>query len=272
MTAPRPPHPYFDAPRPDGARRAVVALAHRGFARPGGVDDGLENSMAAFAAAVDLGFRYLETDAHGTRDGVAVALHDESLDRTTDATGRVAELPWDVVRRARIGGTEPVPRLDDLLAAWPDVRFNIDVKAVSGIRPVAEAIERTRVHDRVCVTSFSASRRRATLALLSRPVATSAGTREVGGFLAGARLGIDALSRWALRDVHALQVPIATGALVVVDAQTVAAAHRAGRYVHVWTVNDADTMHRLIDLGVDGIVTDRADLLRAVLESRGMWV
>lgn len=271
MTAPTPPHPYFDAPRPDGVARGVVALAHRGFARPGGVDNGLENSMVAFAAAVDLGFRYLETDAHGTRDGVAVALHDASLDRTTDATGKVAELPWDVVRRARIGGTEPVPRLDDLLAAWPDVRVNIDVKATSGIEPVADAIERTRSHDRVCVTSFSASRRRATLARLSSPVATSAGTREVAAFLAGARLGVGPLARWALRQVDALQVPIGQGPLIVVDAQTVAATHSAGKYVHVWTVNDAAEMHRLIDLGVDGLVTDRADVLRKVLESRGLW-
>jgi glycerophosphoryl diester phosphodiesterase len=272
MTAPRPPHPYFDAPRPEGAARGVVALAHRGFARPGGVDNGLENSMVAFAAAVDLGFRYLETDAHGTSDGVAVALHDASLDRTTDARGNVAELPWDVVRRARIGGTEPVPRLDDLLATWPNVRFNIDIKASSGIAPVADAIERTRSHDRVCVTSFSTARRRATLARLSHPVATSAGTPEVVGFLLGARLGLAPVARAALRDVHALQVPVSRGPLTVVDARTVAAAHRAGRYVHVWTVNDADEMHRLIDLGVDGIVTDRADLLRGVLESRGLWV
>lgn len=265
------PHPYFDAPRPPGAARGVAALAHRGFARPGGVDTGLENSMAAFAAAVDLGFRYLETDAHGTRDGVAVALHDESLDRTTDATGTVADLPWEVVRRARIGGTEPVPKLEDLLGAWPDVRVNVDVKATSGVAAVAAAIERTRAHDRVCVTSFSTARRRATLARLSSPVATSAGTREVVGFLAGARLRLDAVARWALRGVHALQVPVRQGPVRVGDERTVAAAHAAGAHVHVWTINDADEMRRLIDLGVDGIVTDRADLLRDVLTERGLW-
>jgi glycerophosphoryl diester phosphodiesterase len=267
----RAPHPYFDAPRPAGVPRGVAALAHRGFSRPGGVDDGRENSMAAFAAAVDLGFRYVETDAHGTRDGVAVALHDESLDRTTDATGMVADLPWDVVRRARIGGTEPVPKLEDVLGTWPDVRVNIDVKAASGIRPVADAIERTASHDRVCVTSFSAARRRATLARLSRPVATSAGTSEVVGFLAGARLRLAPVARLALGAVHALQVPVRQGRVTVVDERTVTAAHATGRHVHVWTINDAAEMGRLIDLGVDGIVTDRADLLRDVLRARGLW-
>ncbi|GMA35730.1 glycerophosphodiester phosphodiesterase [Demequina litorisediminis] len=146
-------HPYFD----NGGRPA--ALAHRGFSL-----DGLENSMKAFQAAVDLGFGYLETDAHGTADGVAVALHDETLDRTTDATGRVDERQWSSVKAARIGGLEPVPALEDVLGTWPDVKVNIDVKGDSGIVPVAKAIERTKAHDRVCLGSFSVERRRETLA------------------------------------------------------------------------------------------------------------
>src|SRR5660398_161520 len=131
-------HPYFDT---DGA---FAALAHRGFSL-----DGLENSMVAFQAAVDMGYRYVETDAHGTIDGVAVALHDESLDRTTDGTGEVADLPWARVKLARIGGKEPVPMLEDILGTWPELRVNIDVKAESGIVPVADAIEKTKAHDRV---------------------------------------------------------------------------------------------------------------------------
>ena len=267
-------HPYFDTTLPDG-RRGVAALAHRGFARPGGVDSGLENSLAAFGAAVALGFRYVETDAHGTSDGVAVALHDESLDRTTDAHGLVADLPWSQVRQARIGGVEPVPALEDVLGTWPALFVNIDVKATSGIDPVAQAIERTAAHDRVCVTSFSVSRRRATLARLSRPVATSAGSAEVARFLLGARTRLPAIVRGALRDVDAMQVPVGQSAgpahLTVVDAATLAAAHAAGRQVHVWTINDKPEMERLIDLGVDGLVTDRADLLKEVLVARDLW-
>lgn len=254
------PHPYLDDPA------GVVALAHRGFSL-----DGRENSLAAFAAAVDLGFRYVETDAHATADGVAVALHDATLDRTTDGRGQVAALPWSTVRAARIGGTEPVPRLDDLLGTWPDLRVNVDVKDARAVGPVAEAVERTRAHDRVCVTSFSRARRRATLARLSRPVATSAGTSEVAAFLAAHRLRAPRAAARALRDVDCLQVPVAQGRLRVVDAGTVAAAHAAGRAVHVWTVNEPAEMRRLLDLGVDGLVTDRADLLRDVLRDRGAW-
>jgi len=258
-------HPYLDSPT------GFVALAHRGFSL-----DGLENSLAAFAAARELGFRYVETDAHATSDGVAVALHDASLDRTTDGTGLVADQPWERVRTARIGGVEPVPLLEDVLGTWPDLRVNIDVKAASAVGPVARAIERTRAHERVCIASFSRVRRRRTVALLSRPVATSAGTSEVVTFLLAARAGapsspFGALAAWALRDVDCLQVPVAEGPVRVVDARTVAAAHAAGRQVHVWTVNDPVEMSRLLDLGVDGLVTDRADLLREVLVSRGVW-
>ena len=248
--------PYLDVP--------VAALAHRGFSL-----DGLENSMAAFAAAVDLGFRYVETDAHATADGVAVALHDGTLDRTTDGHGLVRELPWREVRQARIGGVEPVPLLEDLLGTWPDLRVNIDVKEAAGVFPVAEVIERTASHDRVLVASFSAARRRATLQRLTRPVATSAGTTEIVRFLLGSRLGrpLDAVAR----QVDCLQVPAAAGPLTVVDERTVAAAHAAGLKVHVWTVNAPAEMHRLLDLGVDGLISDRADLLRGVLEERGVW-
>lgn len=250
-------HPYFGEPR------SVVALAHRGFSPAG-----LENSLAAFQAAVDLGFRYLETDAHGTADGVAVALHDATLDRTTDRAGRVAELPWSVVRRARIGGVEPVPMLEEVLGTWPEVRVNVDVKERSAIEAVAAAIERTDAHDRVCVASFSAARRDATVARLSRPVATSAATAESVRFL------VAAAGRPPVRTARrfdAYQVPWRFRGHELLTARHVRAAHRLGRPVHVWTVNDAAAMRALLDLGVDGIITDRADVLRGVLVDRGLW-
>ncbi|WP_082227154.1 glycerophosphodiester phosphodiesterase family protein [Demequina rhizosphaerae] len=256
MTLMRPDHPYFDAP--------FAALAHRGFSL-----DGLENSMTAFQSAVDLGFAYVETDAHGTVDGVAVALHDSSLDRTTDAEGEVSELPWAHVKEARIGGIEPVPLLEDVLGTWPELRVNIDVKAESGIVPIAEAIERTGAHDRVCVASFSAERREATVRRLSRPVATSAGTGEAARFFLGGLLGLGTLR--SLEHVHGLQIPWRVGVVPVLTERHVRLAHDAGRVVHVWTVNNRAEMESLLDAGVDGIVSDRADLLREVLEARGLW-
>ncbi len=251
-------HPYFD----NGGQ--PIALAHRGFSL-----DGLENSMKAFQAAIDLGYRYLETDAHGTRDGVAVALHDETLDRTTDASGEVAERDWASVASARIGGYEPVPRLEDVLGTWPQVRVNIDVKANSGIVPIAQAIEKTKSHDRVCLGSFSAERRRATVARLSKPVAQPASQREVVSWWLGT--WVKANPNASLGDVDALQIPWRVAGLPFLARRHIDAAHAAGREVHVWTVNDRDHMTHLLDLGVDGLVSDRADILKEVLIARGQW-
>ena len=265
---------YFTG-SPDG--QTPVAIAHRGFWDPANNGPHLENSMAAFAAAVDLGYQYLETDVHGTKDGVAVVLHDAALDRTTDGKGNVAGMLWKDVKQYHIGGVEPIPTLVELLDTFKDldIKVNLDVKADSGIKPTAEAIEKTNSHDRVLLTSFSAPRRRATVKLLSKKVATAAATQEIAAFLGAARLGSRRLAAAALKDVDALQVPISQMVgpfgLGVVDKDTLRIAHDIGKYVQVWTVNTRSEMQHLLNLGVDGIFTDRADTLRAVMEEMNLW-
>ncbi|WP_242633304.1 glycerophosphodiester phosphodiesterase [Arthrobacter sp. S39] len=260
MTAPSP--FLLNAGRP-------VALAHRGFSR-----EGLENSMAAFRAAVDLGYRYLETDVHTTSDGVLVLFHDETLDRVTDGVGRISELTAAEVAVARIGGGEPVPLFDELVAAFPGIRLNLDVKDWNSVRSLAAAVERHGLHDQVLVASFSDRRRRAVLKLLSRPVASSAGIATNTLFFLLRPLPpawLRRLLRAPLKDVQALQVPVRYGGFRVVTAGYVGRANALGLKVHVWTINDPAEMRRLLDLGVDGIVTDRADLLKQVLLERGEW-
>jgi glycerophosphoryl diester phosphodiesterase len=256
IARPQPPHPYFDHDGP-------LALAHRGFSL-----EGLENSMRAFAAAVELGYSYVETDVHATADDVLVAFHDATLDRVTDSSGVIAQLPWSTVRQARIGGVEPIPQLEELLGTWPELRVNIDVKAASAVAPTIRAIERTRAHERVCIASFSDARRRAVVAGLSKAVATSAGRALTSSFFFASRSGMVTRARRWLAEIHCLQVPVRLGALQIVTPRLVTDTHTAGRQVHVWTVNTAAEMHRLLELGVDGIVTDRADILREVLTSR----
>lgn len=253
---------YLDHPGP-------IPLAHRGFNL-----DGLENSMPAFQAALDLGFRYLETDVHATADGVLVAFHDEDLDRVTDGRGHIRSMPWGQVRQARIGGVEQIPLLEEMFAAWPQARFNIDVKSAGAIDPLVRVIERARAHDRVCVTSFSDARRRQALRRLTAPVVTSAGQTTTALFrlTSLSRRSASRQVAWSLRDCDGLQVPVSFRGVPVVTERTLAAAHAAGRFVHVWTVNDPAQMHRLLDLGVDGLVSDRADLLKEVLVERGQWV
>ncbi|GAB3584544.1 glycerophosphodiester phosphodiesterase [Calidifontibacter terrae] len=245
--------------------RGVVAMAHRGFSR-----DGLENTLQAFAAAVDLGYSYVETDVHVTADGVLVSFHDDTLDRVSDGSGMIRDLPWAQVREAKIGN-EPIPLMDDLFAAWPALRLNIDCKHVSAAPALAAAIEKHAAHDRVLVASFDDATREQVLKGLSRPVATSAGSARTRQAVLASKAHLRPVVRQALGPVDALQVPHRQGRITVVTRSLVEAAHRLGKQVHVWTVNEPSEMHELLDLGVDGLISDRADLLKTVLLERGQW-
>ncbi len=251
--------PYLSSENP-------LAIAHRGYSR-----DGLENSLKAFRSALELGFRYVETDINSTADGVAVVFHDAKLDRTTDQDGVIAALPWSQVRAARIGGTEPIVTLPEFFAALPTAKFNIDVKDAGSVAPLVAAIERYGLHDRVCVASFSERRRRKVLAGLSRPVASSSGRGLLAAYFLLEAWLPKAFLRPLMRTVDVLQVPRSYRGMKLVTAAKVRRAHRLGLKVHVWTIDDPVQMHELYELGVDGIMTDRADLLAEVMRQRGYW-
>ncbi|WP_019633299.1 glycerophosphodiester phosphodiesterase [Actinomadura atramentaria] len=258
---------FLDHPGP-------IPFAHRGGAgRP-------ENTLAAFRRAADLGYRYLETDARATADGVAVAFHDRTLDRVTDRTGPLARLPYAEVARARVRGVERVPRIEEILEEFPDARVNIDLKDAAVIGPLTEVLHRARAFDRVCVTSFSTRRLaqfRARLPLYTGgDVCTALGPRDLVTLrtlsLAGrAEARRERLAALAAAGVACAQVPDALGPLRVVTAPFVAQCHALGLKVHVWTVNDEAAMQRLLDLGVDGIMTDQLVALRHVMSARGLW-
>jgi len=231
--------------------------------------------MAAFGAAIDLGYQYIETDLHGSRDGVAVISHDPTLNRTTDQHGVIAELDWAEIRQAKVGGIVPISRLEDLLAAWPDLRINLHLKNDAAAYPVARAINEFAAWDRVGLTSFSSERRKLTESYLTHQVAAGAGKGELVEVAAGSRLHSAAMIRRALAGVDCVQIPAEPGAgpvhIGVVNAELVTLLHQAGKYVHVWTVDQPAQMHHLLDIGVDGIITNRADLLKQVLIERNKW-
>lgn len=241
------------------------AFAHRGWHT--GDLAGCENSLTAFRRAVDEGYRYLETDVHTTADGVLIAFHDAVLDRVTDARGPVAALTFDEVRKARISGREPIPTMAEVLEACPDARFNIDPKSDAAVGPLLDLLHEARAVDRVCIGSFSDRRLRAIRGASGPALATSLGPREVGRLVQAAATGLRSRAARAI----AAQVPVRYGRVPVVTPRFVRAAHRAGLEVHVWTIDDPATMDRLLDLGVDGIMTDRPDLLRQQLQRRGVW-
>ena len=237
------------------------------FAHRGGASEVPENTMPAFEHAVGLGYRYVETDVHVTADGVLLAFHDDVLDRVTDRTGVIGELPWSVVSEARVDGTEPIPVLEDLLGSFPDLRVNIDPKHDASVGPLVDVLDRTGAHDRVCVAAFSDRRLVRVRQLTAGRVCTGTGPVEVARLrAAGYRVPCGRIA------AACAQVPLRWQRMPVVDRRFLDAAHRRSLPVHVWTVDEPAEMERLLDLGVDGIMTDRPAVLKEVLERRGQWV
>jgi glycerophosphoryl diester phosphodiesterase len=245
-----------------------IPFAHRGGAKYA-PNLGLENTMAAFQAAIDLGYRYLETDVHATVDGVLLAFHDRRLNRTTNGRGRIAGMTYAQVQNARVNGTETIPTLAAVLTTWPQVRLNIDVKHASAIDPLVSTVNALRAHERVCIGSFSQVRLNRVRARLGPSVATSFGPLSVASLRL---IPLDGLrQRLLATNAPCIQAPRAVGRFVFVDETFVARAHQFGKHVHAWTVDDEADIVRLLDLGVDGIITDRIDTLRDVLVARGEW-
>jgi glycerophosphoryl diester phosphodiesterase len=247
-------------------------LEHDGpipFVHRGGALEAFENTTVAFEVALSVGFTYFETDVRATADGVLLSFHDATLSRVTDRDGRISELPWDEVAQARVGGREPIPRLDDLLYGFPGVRFNLDAKDASTLKPLADLLQRDRaLLDRVCLASFSDRRLRWLRAALGDRLCTGLGPREIARVrLASFGARSPALPASAL----AAQVPVGPAALPLVDERFVGAAHAKGLVVHVWTVDEPTVMTDLLDIGVDGLMTDRPAVLKSVLERRAQW-
>ena len=222
--------------------------------------------MAAFASAIGLGYRYVETDVHATRDGVLVAFHDEGLQRLSGRPEAIGDLAWRDLETVRVGGGQAIPRFDDLLGAWPDVRIAVDPKHDQATVPLIDALKRVDAIDRVCVGSFS-GRRLATARRLGGPrLCTGLSPKEVGQ-LQAASTGLPI----RIKAGACAQVPPKAKGVPVVHQRFVDAAHAQGLAVHVWTIDEAGEMHQLLDLGVDGIMTDRPTVLREVLMARGVW-
>jgi len=222
--------------------------------------------MTAFAAAVAMGYRYVETDVHTTADGVLLAFHDHRLDRVTDMTGEIASLPYAEVRKASAGG-HPIPLLEEVLGTWPDLRVHIDAKHLAAAAPLVAAIDLTGAHDRVCIGSFSDRTVHALRRLSKGRICTWMGRLEILT-LRLASLGV----RTPRSVAGCTQVPVRQGRLPLVDRRFVDTAHRREIGVHVWTVNHRAEMERLLDLGVDAILSDRPTLLKQVFTERGLWI
>ncbi|MFZ1990055.1 MAG: glycerophosphodiester phosphodiesterase family protein [Alphaproteobacteria bacterium] len=252
-------HPYLEHSVP-------VAIAHRG-----GALEQPENSMRAFEAAITLGYTYLETDAQATSDGVVIAFHDDMLDRATDLRGPVEQRTHAEISVARVSGTERIPVLQEVLTAWPNACFNIRVHSDAVISPLARVLRVANCLDRVCLASNSAKRLDLMREIFGERLCTALGP----GDLSQLRRAAMGLPHRRLAGGCA-QVPERTtlGGLLPwrLNERFLATAHKLGIPVHVATINEPAEMERLIELGVDGITTDRPSTLREVMQAQGLWL
>ncbi len=236
------------------------AIAHQG-----GTDVAPGNTEAAFQHAVALGYRYIETDVHATADGVLAVFHDDELGPLTGEEGSVADYTWAELSEFAVAGEHPIPRLDQIVERFPDIRFNVDPKSDGAVEPLIELIEDRDLGDRICVGSFSDARlariRRALPELCSSP-----GPRGAVLSLFRAVLGIAVGQPY-----QALQIPTSVVGVPVTGRWLVGRYQRLGLQVHVWTINTEPEMRRLLDNGVDAIITDSVGLAKDVLVDRGQW-
>lgn len=254
--------------------RRPVAIAHRGsrVLWP-------ENTDTSFTGVYDLGYRHFETDLHMTRDGVLVCFHDPTVERTTNGTGRVEDHTLAELQALDAGyrhgsrdgfsfrdGGSRVPTLEWLLTAFPDVSVVVDLKSDGLARPLADLVHDLDAGDRLIVGSFHDHRLVEFQSLTRRRVPVSTGQALSRLWVLASRVG-----RGGGGDASALQLPTHMRGVRVVDEKLVNAAHGAGLQVHVWTVNEETEMQRLLDIGVDGLITDRPDRLKEVLIGRGEW-
>ena len=256
-------------------RQKPVAIAHRG-----GAGAAPENTIAAFENAVSRGYTYLETDVHVTSDGIVVAFHDDALDRVSDKSGHINSLSITQVESADAGywfspdgGLSypyrgqglTVPRLSDLLARFPTACFNIDPKQDGTVLPLLKVLQEFDAFDRCCIGAFSDARLGRIRRLTRGRACTSMGPKAVAVNRLGSLLGVV-----ATLEADCIQIPVRFGRVRLVDDRMVAACHRRGIPVHVWTVNTAEEATALLDLGVDGIMTDDIEMLARVFEGRGL--
>lgn len=251
--------PYLDACAP-------IAFAHRG-----GGDAAVENTIPAFRHAASLGYTYLETDVRCTADGVLVIFHDPDLQRLAGRADQIADLAWSELSQIDLGGGATIPRLVDLLDAFPHARFNIDLKSEDTFQPFIDLITERPLLDRIAVASFSDERVEAARRVLGPRLCTAPGKRGVVTVLLQTLLPAGLARRWFRAEAHPMvQLPgrrwgLRLGRLPIRRMQAL------GYEVHVWTINALDDMEFFLDAGVDGIITDRVVTLKEVLTRREMW-
>ena len=247
-------HPFLEGQK-------FIAFAHRG-----GGDEAAENTLEAFQYSIDLGYRYIETDVQATSDGVVVVFHDYDLLRLTGVEGKIADYTWAELQKFQVHGKGAIPRFDEVLRTWPEVRFNVDAKVDDVVQPLCK-LAKTDNLDRLCLASEYEVRVKHVREEMGRNLCTAASRGEVVRFLLPAKVGMKPPEI----DAHCLQIPPKAFGLSTLTRATLGRAFEMDKPVHVWTIDTAEEMALLVDKGVGGIMTDRPKVLKSVLESLHVW-
>jgi len=247
-------HPFFEGPK-------FAAFAHRG-----GALEGAENTLEAFEHAISLGYQYIETDVQLTADDVVVIFHDDDLTRLTDLEGRVRDHSWQTLSQTKVMGQGTIPRLEDALTAWPNLRLNIDAKVDDVALPLCQITKSFGV-ERLCLASESDRRIKQIREEMGTTYCTATASWETMWGVMPPLIGLGV----GRTGGDCFQVPVSAYGIPAVTPRQISKAQAAGKPIHVWTIDDEATMEMLIDRGVDGIMTDRPTLLREVLKRRNLW-
>ena len=235
----------------------LAVLAHRG-----GSIESLENTIESFHYSISLGCKFIETDVQVSSDGIPYIFHDETLKRLTGISKKFSSLDSNEIDRLRIFKSHKIPRLDEALKTFPDTYFQIDVKTDEVAMPALDVIYQRNAQDRVCIASFN-SKRLLRVHNKYPDICLSMGPNEVGKML---------LSSYGLYKNNiigdCLQIPIYYYGIKVVTKRFVDFIHNKGLKICVWTINDEKTFKTLIEMKVDGIITDKPKLLYEVLNSQ----
>lgn len=257
----------------------IARLAHRGLTTVAA-----ENTLAAFADALAAGAQWLEIDVNTTVDGVPIVFHDPFLDRLTSRSGLVRNVPWKEIQQLKLEGGYSIPSLAEVLETFPDAQFNIDMKDAASAVTVPRELERLNQLPRVRITSFIEKNRRVAYRSLKgygleNKVTLGASELSMVALYAASFIHpkmwsvIAAVTRGQVAPIDAVQIPLTYRlwgrTWKVLTPRLLKTAHAQGYEVHIWTIDDPQQMRELIDAGVDGIVTNRADILSQVLEEIG---
>jgi glycerophosphoryl diester phosphodiesterase len=239
----------------------VQVLAHRGLVS----DTAPENSLKAFADALVVGADVIETDVQCSKDGVAIIFHDDDLKRMCGLDSKVSEMSWLDLEKLNLGSDGKIPSLEQALTSFPAARFNLDIKSVGAVKATAKVINKLHAHDRVLISSFSETRRIATLKALTGKTATSAGVSRVLAIYFSVIFRLPFFTKALTKGLTALQLPTKKGIIKFDSPRFIAAIKRVGVQLHFWTINSPEQMRLLAQSGADGIVTDHCDMAIATL-------